>query len=139
VSAASGIYGAHKQSEATEDAAKVQKDYNDKALAAAEEQRNYERQQYADRLNRLAPYRNLGVASTATLSNLLARSPYTRMANQGQARVPSYAQSLPGQYVTAPTPLVNALRPVVRPLAYSNSTLSPGNVRQQIQDPREEE
>jgi hypothetical protein len=81
-SAAAQAYGAHAQSSATEDAAKLQNDYNTKALADAQAQREWQRQQYADYLNRTAPFRAAGQQASNTLSGILARGPYMPSAQQ---------------------------------------------------------
>jgi hypothetical protein len=81
-SAASSIYGANKQAGATEDAAKIQNDYNMKALADAQAQREWQRQQYQDYLTRTAPFRQAGQQASQTLSGLLARGPAIPTAQQ---------------------------------------------------------
>lgn len=90
------IFGANQQANANSEAAQLQYKSTEEALADARAQRAYEQQQYANYLGRLQPYLSLGTSAGSTLQNLLARSPYTKLANNGP---------LP-QYSTAP-----AMRP----------------------------
>ncbi len=80
--AGAGIYGAHQQAGAVEDASKLQNDYNMKALADAQAQREWQRQQYNDYLTRTEPYREAGSQSSTRLSQLLARGPNIPSAQQ---------------------------------------------------------
>ncbi len=88
------IFGANQQANASSEAAQLQYKSTEEALADARKQREYEQQQYANYLGRLQPYLGLGTSAGSTLQNLLARSPYAKLANNGP---------LP-QYSTAPLP-----------------------------------
>ena len=81
-SASASVFGAHEQSSATEDAAKLQNDYNMKALADAQAQREWQRQQYQGYLDRTAPFRQAGQQASTTLSGILARGPNIPTAQQ---------------------------------------------------------
>jgi hypothetical protein len=83
-SAGAAVYGAHEQSSATEDASKLQNDYNMKALEDAKAQREWQRQQYQAYLDRTAPFRAVGQQASQTLSGVLARGPYVPTAQQLQ-------------------------------------------------------
>jgi hypothetical protein len=85
--------GGKAQADATKQASQLQNQFNEKALAAAQEQLKWQREQYGNYLQRMQPYNQLGLNAGSTLSNLLARSPYTRMANQGP--LPVYSQQAP--------------------------------------------
>ncbi len=85
--AGAGIYGAHEQAGATEDAAKIQNDYNMKALADAQQQREWQRQQYADYLTRTQPFRDAGAQAGTSLSAILARGP--NIPSQQQLALPA--------------------------------------------------
>lgn len=100
VSGIASIYGANQQANANSEAAQLQHQSTEEALKDARDQRAYQQQQYADYLGRLAPYRNMGLTAGSTLQNLLARSPYTRMANDGP--LPQYSTA-PQQ--SAPQPM----------------------------------
>jgi hypothetical protein len=80
--AGASAFGAHAQSSATEDAAKIQSDYNTKALADAEAQRQWQREQYQAYLDRTAPFRQAGQAASQTLTAALARGPNIPTAQQ---------------------------------------------------------
>jgi hypothetical protein len=80
--AGASAFGSHEASGATEDAAKIQNDYNTKALADAQAQREWQRQQYADYLTRTAPFRAAGQQASNTLSGILSRGPYMPSAQQ---------------------------------------------------------
>lgn len=92
-SAAASVAAAKMNSGAVSDASQTQNQYNDKALAAAQEQLKWQRQQYGNYLQqqqayqgRLQPYAQMGQGAGTTLTNLLARSPYAASGNgQGNA------------------------------------------------------
>lgn len=103
VSGIASIYGANQQANANSEAAQLQHQSTEEALKDARDQRAYQQQQYSDYIGRLAPYRNMGLTAGSTLQNLLARSPYTRMANEGP--LPQYSTA-PQQ--SAPQPMQQA-------------------------------
>ena len=65
--------GGKAQADAMKEASQLQNDYNTKALADAEAQRAWQRQQYNDYLTRTEPYRQYGEQAGNSLSQLLAR------------------------------------------------------------------
>ena len=83
------IYGNKQLADANSEAAQLQYKSTEEALADARAQRAYEQSQYANYLGRLQPYLSLGTNAGSTLQNLLARSPYTKLANNGP--VPQYS------------------------------------------------
>jgi ribulose kinase len=86
---AAGAYAAHEQSSATRDAANIQNDYNTKALADAEAQRTWQRQQYNDYLTRTEPFRQAGSTASTQLSQLLARGPGAHIPSPQQLALPA--------------------------------------------------
>lgn len=85
------LYGAHKQAQAAEDAANTQKDYNDKALAAAQESQAYQRNAYNQYLNRLQPYTQAYSGSMSKLASLLGQTQPTAGAMSAQMPAASSA------------------------------------------------
>lgn len=77
------IFGANSAANASSEAAQLQYKSTEEALADARKQREYEQAQYANYIGRLQPYLGLGTTASSTLQNLLARSPYTKLANNG--------------------------------------------------------
>lgn len=90
--------GGKAQADATKQASQLQEQFNEKALAAAQEQQQWQRGQYANYLTRLEPYNQMGMQSGTTLTSLLGRSPYAQYANTGQAPTPQQYQ-LPAESV----------------------------------------
>lgn len=117
ISGIASIYGANQQANASSEAAKLQFQSTEEALADARKQREYEQAQYANYLGRLQPYLGLGTSASSTLQNLLVRSPYTKLANNGplpqystmpRTEMPSVPQGTQGPYgATPPTPAGN--------------------------------
>lgn len=103
ISGIASIYGANQQANASSEAAKLQFQSTEEALADARKQREYEQAQYANYLGRLQPYLGLGTTASSTLQNLLARSPYTKLANNGP--LPQYSTA-PASMPIAPMPPV---------------------------------
>ena len=74
--------GGKAQADAMKQASQLQNDYNTKALADAEAQRTWQRQQYQDYLARTQPYREMGNSAGASLTAMLARGPNFQTAQQ---------------------------------------------------------
>lgn len=106
ISGIASIFGANQQANASSEAAQLQHQSTEEALADARKQREYEQAQYANYLGRLQPYLGLGTTASSTLQNLLARSPYTRMANSGP--VPQYSTAAPRPVGSGQTPAAAA-------------------------------
>ena len=80
ISTAGNIYGANKAADASAEAARIQAESFDKALAAAKEEQDYAHSrdtrgdnQYADYLSRLNPYGQTGQASSNRLSQFMGQ------------------------------------------------------------------
>ena len=90
VGGTAAVIGAKTQAGATEDAAGLQNQFNNRALDVAQATQDWQKQQYSNYINQqrpqylaqLQPFQQAGVQAGNTLSSLLARSPY---ANPGQA------------------------------------------------------
>lgn len=91
LSAGATVYSASKQSSAAKDAAATQKDYNDKALAAAQESQAYQRNAYNQYLNRLQPYTQAYSGSMSKLASLLGQTQPTAGAMSAQMPAASSA------------------------------------------------
>ncbi len=91
--------GGKAQADAQKEATQVQNQFNEKSLAAAQEQLQWQRAQYGNYLQRMQPYNQQGMAAGTTLSNLLARSPYAAFGNGARNAAPIYSQSQPGAIV----------------------------------------
>ncbi len=87
ISGAFNYAGGKAQADATKQAAQLQNDYNTKALADAEAQRAWQRQQYNDYLTRTEPYREYGEQAGNSLSQMLARGP--NIPSQQQLALPA--------------------------------------------------
>ncbi len=77
------------KTDAENNALKVQTDYNNRALADAEAQRAWQRQQYNDYLTRTEPYRQYGEQAGNSLSQLLARGPGGQIPSAQQLALPA--------------------------------------------------
>lgn len=64
-------FGGFLQYRANEDAAHIQQQSANKALAAAAEQQTYNRTQHANYLQRLQPYSQIGQSSYRSLADIL--------------------------------------------------------------------
>lgn len=142
ITAAGSLAGAAISSHAASGAAQDTKDYNDKALAAAQEEQQYERQrqatldaqavdqrdyqrsQTADYNARLTPYIGAGNAATSAATSLLASSPYA--ARFAAAPQPTGPVAPPGRTITdQPTvtpPVTSTTMPVPNPMPNASTT-----------------
>lgn len=98
ISGAFQYAGGKAQADAEKEASQLQNQFNEKALAAAQEQQQWQRGQYANYLSRLEPYNQMGLQSGTTLTGLLGRSPYAQYANTGQTPTPQ-RYSLPAESI----------------------------------------
>jgi hypothetical protein len=131
VQTVASIFGAKSQADASREAAELQYKATQEALADAREQRKYEQAQYANYLGRLQPYLSLGTNSASTLQNLLGRSPYTKLANNGP--VPQYSQSPRPTPAVAPPPMAQAA-PMAAPPPQGPPPMNTGGVKLQAPD-----
>jgi hypothetical protein len=115
VQAGTGIWAANKAAGAAEDAAKLQEKYYDEALKAEREEKDYDRNQYADYLQRLDPYTQTGYGANDRIAQFggqavpnrpppLARPPMTSLPQQQAPMVKLKApdgsvQDVPAEHV----------------------------------------
>lgn len=94
------IFGSKKNADANEQANATQSDYNAKALAAAEEQQQYDRGQQSQYLQRLATYSSTSGAALNRLDTLLQPSQIGMSGNSYS----SMRSTAPVTQQTAPAP-----------------------------------
>ncbi len=81
--------GGKAEADAMKQASQLQNEYNTKALADAEAQRAWQRQQYNDYLTRTEPFRQAGSTASTQLSQLLARGPGGQIPSAQQLALPA--------------------------------------------------
>lgn len=117
---AASIYGGHQQGRALTESARIEADYANRALAAAQEEQQYRRKfdederdhrrtQFADYTRGLEPYRAAGASSVDYASRLLGNSSYQPLGSQaprsvGAGQTPAAAQAAPQGAPQAPAP-----------------------------------